>query len=155
MKNKFLQKEKLLLKTIILNKFMKNGQKRTSEKFLLQAVKLLQKKYVKNSVELFKSSLINTSPVFLMHTRVLKKGKKRRLKREFPAFLSSYSSRVKNSISFIKKSIIMERKTSQFYRIFSKEIVKSSSIDSISIAKKVDVQNQVLSTRRYWVNFKW
>jgi ribosomal protein S7 len=155
MKTKFLKKTKLLLKNVILNKFMKNGQKKTVEKILLKCTKYLQKEYAKNSIEVFQTSIINTSPAFLIHSRVMKKGKKRKIKKEVPAFLSSYSHRVHNSVDFIKKSILIEKKISYFCDAFSKEIVKSSLSNSVSITKKVDVQNQVLLKKRYWVNFKW
>lgn len=155
MKTKFVKKIKFLLKNAILNRFMKNGQKKTVEKILLKCTKYLQKTYVKNSLDLFQSSIINTSPVFLIHRRVMKKGKKRKIKREVPAFLYNYPRRVNSSLSLIKKSIATEKKTSYFCEAFSKEIVKSSLVNSVSIIKKVEVQNQVLLKKRYWVNFKW
>lgn len=152
MKKKFVKKSNL--KNIILNTFMKNGQKKTVEKILLKCTKYLQKEYVKDSTHLFQSSIINTSPVFLIRHRVIKKGKKK-TKKEVPSFLSNYFSRVKNSLNFIKKSISIEKKTLHFFKVFSKEIVKSSSASSVSIIRKVDVQNQVLLKKRYWANFKW
>lgn len=154
MKTKFLKKNKLLLKNVILNKLMKNGQKKTVEKILLKCIKYLQKEYVKNSIDLFQSSIINTSPVFLIHYRVMKKSKKK-VKKEVPAFLWGYSRRVSNSLSFIKRSLLTEKKCLCFYESFSKEIVKTSSAISASVTKKVEVQNQVLLKKRYWANFKW
>ena len=155
MKTKFLKKIKFLLKNVILNRLMENGQKKTAEKILLKCVKDLQKEYVKNFIDLIKLSIINTSPVFLMRHRVMKKGKKRKVKREVPAFLSSHSLRIGNSLSLIKKSILTEKKFSSFYKGLSKEIAKSSSVSSVSITKKFDMQNQVLLKKRYWANFKW
>jgi ribosomal protein S7 len=83
MKKKFVKKSNL--KNIILNTFMKNGQKKTVEKILLKCTKYLQKEYVKDSTHLFQSSIINTSPVFLIRHRVIKKGKKKQ-KRKFHLF---------------------------------------------------------------------
>lgn len=154
MKKKFCQKGKLFLKNITLNMFMKNGQKKTVEKILLKCIKCLQKEYIKDSKDLFQSSIINTSPVFLIHHRVIKKGK-RKIKKEVPSFLSSYPRRVKNSLNLLKKSIQAEKKFSYFYGMFSKEIVKSSLANSVSVTKKVDIQNQVLLKKRYLANFKW
>lgn len=151
---KFLKNKKLFLKKKTTNILMKSGKKKTVEKVLLKFVKIFQKFNNKKFETLFHYSIINTTPVFFVNTRVVKKGKKKSIK-DVPSFLLNDSVRIKNSIHFFKESVIKEKKNGHFYKMLAREVLNSSSTSSTSITRKSEVQNQVLLNKRYWSNFKW
>ena len=91
----------LMFKKNIYNTIMKNGKKRVSEKILLKVLKELQKT-PKNSRNVFKLSVLNSSPVIF-----LKQIKRKRKKiKEFPFILNSklrVSYGLKNLIKICRK----------------------------------------------------
>lgn len=73
----FRKKKTTILKNRIINIFMKNGKKRTSEKILLRSSKLLQKSSSKNFQNLVQLAIINTTSAFKINEQVMKKGKRK------------------------------------------------------------------------------
>ena len=151
---KSLNKKVLFLKDKTVNEFMRNGKKLTGEKILLKFVKSFQKQNRKNFKSLLQISIINITPVFSVNTQIIKKGK-RKSTNEVPVFLSNHQVRIRNSLKLFKQSAIKEKKTSYFYKLFSKEVLNSAKFDSITITEKNNLQKQVLKNKRYWSNFKW
>jgi len=151
---KFLSKKKLFLKDKTINLIMTRGKKTTGEKILLKFVKSFQKSNKKKFITLFQSAIINTTPIFSVNTQVVKKGKRKSTK-DVPSFLSSHNSRISTSLNFFKQSVVKDKKTGNFYKMLAKEVLNSSYAISVSVAKKNEVQKQVLLNKRYWSNFKW
>ena len=70
----------LTFKNKIINHLIKNGEKKTSENLIIKSFKELQKNSLKNTKELIKIAVINSIPVFKIHTVGNKKQKKKKEK---------------------------------------------------------------------------
>jgi len=144
----------LRLKEKILNHIQKNGQKKTSEKILNKSFKLIQKSQKKSHNEIFKLSVVNSTPTF----RVIKlKNNKRRKKksiREIPAFLSTYMFRS----SWALKYLIQTSKKKQS-KIFSdqlkNETLLSAKYEGNVIKLKNEIQEQALQKKKYFRHYRW
>ena len=91
-----------ILKQAVLNNIMTNGNKQTSEKIFVKAVKVIQKnKRKKNFETILKTSLINSAP--LIYIKQVKRKRKRAT--EFPFLLNSSG---KISLSFKRKMDLHE-----------------------------------------------
>ena len=146
--------KKLFLKEKIINIFMQSGKKKIVEKSILKFVKTLLKFNNKKFETLFNFFIINTTPVFLVHTRILKKGKKKVI-RNVPSFLLNDFVRVKSSMKTFKNFIAKEKKSSFFHKMLAKESLNSFHKNSGFITKKIDEQKKILLNKRYWSSFKW
>jgi ribosomal protein S7 len=94
---------KFKLKGKIINYQIKNGNKRTCEKTLLQCLKSFQKASLKNYKKVVKLAIVNTAPIFLI--KEIKKLKKRRKKKEVMIpFIPKKNLRISHSI----KNIVIE-----------------------------------------------
>jgi ribosomal protein S7 len=145
-------RKKVVLKNKIVNSFMKSGKKRIGEKILLKCVKFLQKSTNKNSINLLKLGIVNSTPIFKLNEQVVKKGKRKALK-VTPAFITKNSLRVMIALKFINK--IVSKNSSLFYKNFGDEIIASAHFKSPSVDKKNEFHKQVLMNKRYISKFRW
>ena len=144
--------KKTVLKNKIVNSFMKSGKKRIGEKILLKCVKFLQKSTNKNSINLIKLGIVNSTPIFKLNEQVIKKGKRKATKIT-PTFISKNSLRVMVALKFINK--IVSKNSNSFYKSFGEEIMSSAHFKSSSVDKKNEFQKQVLMNKRYISKFRW
>ena len=146
--------KKIEIKKKIINHIMKNGEKNTSEKVLLQSFKELQKKSPKQTKELIKIALINSTPIFKLNKIQNKKLKKKKRKvKEIPLFITSKLSRVSLAIKFILKSV--NKRSELFYKAFNSQLFLNSQNKGEAIVFKNEVQKKVLLNKRYFNFFKW
>jgi len=72
-----MKKKSLDIKNKLINNITLDGKKKTSEKILLKSLKELQKSSKKQSKELVKLALVQSTPVFKLHRISNKKLKKK------------------------------------------------------------------------------
>jgi len=150
-----LRKNKIIgFKNKIVNVFMKNGKKHTSEKILLKSSKLLQKSSKKNFQNLVQLAIINTTSAFKLNEQVMKKGK-RKSKKVTPLFIVKGSLRIMTALKFIRSTVQKNKSSTNFYKNLANEILVSSSLKSQSIEQKTKLQTQILLNKRYLSKFKW
>jgi|SRR5210317_673659 len=142
------------LKTKIVNSFMINGEKKTSEKILLKSLKSLQKSTKKNYKEVLQLFIINSTSTFKLNEQVVKKGK-RKVTKSTPSFILSDSLRISTSLKSIKKVIGKKKRSGSFYSQLSEEILSSAALNGQVIEKKNDLQKQILLNKRYLSKFRW
>jgi len=151
---KLRKKKTIVFKNKIVNVFMKNGKKHTSEKILLKSSKLLQKSSKKNFQNLVQLAIINTTSAFKLNEQVMKKGK-RKSKKVTPSFIVKDSLRVMTALKFIRNTVQKNKSSTNFYKNLANEILASSSLKSQSIEQKTKLQTQILLNKRYLSKFKW
>lgn len=150
----FRKKKVTILKNRIINIFMKNGKKRTSEKILLRSSKLLQKSSNKNFQNLVQLAIINTTSAFKINEQVMKKGK-RKSKKVTPSFIVKDSLRIMTALKFIKNTVQRNKSSTSLYKDLANEILSSFLSKSQSIEQKTKLQTQILVNKRYLSKFKW
>jgi ribosomal protein S7 len=151
---KLRKKKAIVFKNKIVNIFMKNGKKHTSEKILIKSSKLLQKSSKKNFQNLVQLAIINTTSAFKLNEQVMKKGK-RKSKKVTPLFIVKDSLRIMTALKFIRSTVQKNKSSTNFYRNLANEILASSSLKSQSIEQKTKLQTQILLNKRYLSKFKW
>ena len=142
------------LKTKIVNSFMINGEKKTSEKILLKALKSLQKSTNKNSKYLLQLFLINSTSTFKLNEQVVKKGK-RKVTKSTPSFILDDSLRISTSLKSIKKVLRRSKQSNSFYSRLAEEIAASIELKGQVVEKKNELQKQILLNKRYLSKFRW
>lgn len=142
------------LKTKIVNSFMINGEKKTSEKILLKALKSLQKSTKKNSKDLLQLFIINSTSTFKLNEQVVKKGK-RKVTKSTPSFILNDSLRISTSLKSIKTVLKKSKQSNSFYSRLSEEILSSSELKGQVVEKKNELQKQILLNKRYLSKFRW
>lgn len=146
---------KFEVKKKIINHLTKNGEKKTSEKLLLQSLKELQKESKKQSKMLIKLSLANSTPIFKLHKIENKKQRKKNRKvKEIPSFLSSNKARISLAIKFILK-VTKRSKTNKYFDKLNKEILLNINNTGEASLMKNELQKQVLLNKRYFQFYKW
>jgi small subunit ribosomal protein S7 len=147
--------KKLSIKKKLLNHLMKNGEKKTSEKIFLQSLKEIQKTSLKQTKSLVKTALINTAPIFKLHTIKNKKQKKKNRKiKTVPFFIYNNLARISLAIKFIIDTVA-KRKTTKFFIKLNEEILLSSKQQSETIQMKDYIQKKVFAHKRYFKFFRW
>ena len=135
-----------MFKKNIYNTIMKNGKKRVSEKILLKVLKELQKT-PKNSQNVFKLSVLNSSPVIF-----LKQIKRKRKKiKEFPFILNS-KLRVSYGLKNLIKVSRNEKKS--FYKNLKAEVLNSSNKIGKSFNYKIETHQKAFSKKKF-SNYRW
>ena len=133
---------------------MKNGNKKTVEKFLLKSLKLLQKSSFKQHTNLIQLAVLNSTPTFKLNKQSVKRGK-RKSKKDVPAFIKTDSLRTTLSIKCLKNASIKRQNVTGFAKNFSQEILDASELKGQSIEKKNELQKQILINKRYLFKFRW
>ena len=148
------RKNAIIFKNKIVNVFMKNGKKHTSEKILLKSSKLIQKLSRKNFKSLAQLAIVNTTSAFKLNEQVMKKGK-RKSKKVTPSFIIKDSLRVMTALKFIKNTVQKKKNSANSFKNLSNELLASSSLKGQSIEQKTKLQTQILLNKRYLSKFKW
>jgi len=139
---------KIMLKNLLINHLITNGKKQTSEKLVLKCFKLSQKQCLKDHSKIFKSAIINCSPV--VNIKSIKRGRKQM--QEFP-FILRPSIRISLAIKLILHTI-EKRSDSTFSSKFNAEITQSSKHSSTSSKMKENMHNEAFISRKY-ANYRW
>ena len=151
---KLRKKKTMVFKNKIVNVFMKNGKKHTSEKILLKSSKFLQKSSRKSFQNIVQLAIINTTSAFKLNEQVMKKGK-RKSKKVTPSFIIKDSLRIMTALKFLRNTVQKNKNSTNFYKNLANEILASSSLKSQSIEQKTKLQTQILLNKRYLSKFKW
>jgi len=150
------ENKKFILKNKLINSFMSNGQKETCEKILKQTLKNTQRNSTKNCKKLLQLFVVNLTPMFKFNKQSKKRGKKKKI--EFiPYLIPTNELRINFALKLLRLTLI-KRKKNSFTNSLSNEIltsVLSNGSTSISIEKKNEMQNQILTQKRYFYKFKW
>jgi ribosomal protein S7 len=148
-------KKKLEIRNKLINHITLNGEKKTSEKILLKSFKTLQKYSTKQTNEILKLAIINSTSTFKLHKISNKKRKKKNRKvREIPSFISKPDFRTSLSLRFILYSM-SKRKSSNFYFKFKEEILLAAKAKSNSVLIKTELQKQILVNKRFFRYYRW
>lgn len=144
----------IILKNQIVNSFMKNGKKHTGEKILLNFSKLLQKSTQKHFQAIIQLAIIHLTPAFKLNEQTMKKGKRKSRKITL-SFIIKDSLRVMSALKFIKDVVQKDRSLSSFSNRLCKELLNTSTHESLSIERKTKLQNKILLNKRYLSKFRW
>jgi ribosomal protein S7 len=149
-----MHKKRIQIKAKIINHITKNGEKKTSEKLLLKSIKKLQKTSKKQVKALLQLSILNSVPIFKLHTSSNKKQKKRHKKvREMPTFIVRPEIRTSLSIKFIVSN--KEKKSKIFYNELTKKFLLAIQPKSGSVSLKNELQKKILLNKRYLTYYRW
>ena len=143
-----------VLKTQFLNTLMSNGKKNTTEKILLNTVKLISKLQKFHLINLLKLAFINSTPIFKLNEQLIKRGKKK-VKKQIPFFLLTDSTRILYGIKTIKTVSSKTRGSNFFYKSLGSEILNLTKEKSNSIRSNIEIKTQVLANKRYLSKFRW
>ena len=124
---------------------MKDGKKHIAERVVLKVLKNLQKS-PKNGQNVFKLSVLNSSPIlFLKHIK-----RKRKQTKSFPFILKP-----ELRISYGLKSLVTAcRKKNNFFTNFSQEILDSSNKLGRSFNYKIETHKNAFSKKKF-SNYRW
>ena len=148
-----MKNRKIKIKNKIINHLMLNGEKKTSEKILLKSFKELQKSSKKQSKKLIELAIIFSTPVFKVHKITNKKRKKKKIK-EIPTIITAKKARISLAIKFILNTL-KNKKSSNFYTEFNKEILLNLKSEGSAIQIKNEVQKQVLLKKHFFSYYRW
>jgi len=147
-------KKKLEVKDKLTNHIMISGNKKTSEKILIQSFKKLQKDSKKQSKKIFQLAVINSTPIFKLHIYKTKKKKKKRLK-EIPAFIANKSNRTSLALKFILSNNRKNKKTNKIFNELKTEILLASQQKGDTFELKANLQKQVLLKKYLFTFYRW
>ena len=133
---------KKLLKYDLINCFTQKGNKYKSEVILLKTFKLLQKKKKKQTKNILKLSIINSSPFFLLKT--IKKQKKSSI--QFPFLL-----KLNNRIGYGIKNLV---KLGSSRSGIVEEILNSSNNKGTTSLKKQELYKTSFKTKKL-SHYRW
>ena len=142
------------LKVKIINSLMQSGEKKTSEKILLKALKSLQKSTKKRYKDLVQLFIINSTSTFKLNEQVLKKGK-RKVTKSTPSFILENPLRISTSLKTIKRILKRSSQSSSFYSLLSNEILSASQFEGKVVEQKNELQKQIIQNKRYLSKFRW
>jgi ribosomal protein S7 len=136
------------LKNLLLNHLIVNGNKQTSENLILKSFKTGQKQCFKNHREVFKSAVINSSPI--VNLKYIMRGRKQ--VKEFPFVLHKH---IRTSLA-IKLILHTINKNSEaaFSSKFNNEIMSTSKNSSNSVKTRYEIHNNAFVSRKY-ANYRW
>jgi len=137
---------KFFLKSILINNFMLNGKKETSEKIVSQSFKITQKNSLKETNSIFKTSLKNISPV-LDSIKI----KNRKSFKHIPFFLIK-PKRISNSIKIIvhNSKDNKQRLTDNFYKLLI-----SSAANNGKIKEKIKELHNNSFVNKNFSHYRW
>ena len=142
------------IKTKIINHITKSGNKKTSENLLLKSTKKLQKISKKQIKVLLQLCILNSAPIFKLHTSTNKKQKKRQKKvREMPTFIVRPEIRTSLSIKFITTN--KEKTHKKFYNELTKNLMLFTQPKSRPLMLKDELQKKILLNKRFLTYYRW
>lgn len=143
LKNKF-------IKSKFLNKIIVKGQKQSSENELLKCFKSLQKSQrSKSSLEIFTSSITNSSPFFQLKKI---KSKRRKNEIEIPFFLNEDLRLFYGIKNLIKNTNFMKQMS--FYRRLNIELLKGADLKGQSLKNTSKLHKDVFVKKKY-ARYRW
>ena len=129
---------------------MLNGNKETSERLFKKSFKKIQKIFIKkNSIELLKFGLINSSPVLFLKN--IKRKRKKTM--EFP-FLLNPNIRLFYGIKSILKTCSNKQNLLSFYEVLQTEIIQSSKNIGQSTKIKKNLHEESVVKKKF-ANYRW
>ena len=134
------------IKLKFLNFMLTNGKKYTSEKLLLDSLKIIQKKKKKNSKSIIKLSLKSVN-IILSTIQI----KRRKLVTSVPFFLTK-SKRLSNSIKLIVKDSISSKKNLPLG--LQDNILKLSENKGDTKSKSISIHTNAF-TNKNLSNYRW
>lgn len=146
--------KKEYLKNKIINQLLINGEKKTCEKILLKTVKELQKNSNKQTSKILQIALINSTPIFKVHTLTNKKRKKNKKFKEIPTFIEKALTRFSLAIKFILFSITKKNKQ-VYYKKLKEELLASAELKGISINIKNELHKKVIANKHLFKYYQW
>lgn len=145
---------KFNFKTKLANHLLKDGEKKTSEKVMMQSFKGLQKNSLKNPKKLIKIAVINSAPMFKIQTiKNKKKKKKKRKVIKVPFFITSSNSRMSSAIKLIINSI--KEKQFKMHVKLNEEVLAASQKKGVTVQTKNEIQKQVVLNSRNFKLYRW
>ena len=138
----------VILQNQIINYLIIDGNKQTSENLILKSFKLIQKDYNKSHKELFKSAIINSSPI--VNNKQIKR--KRKQTKEFP-FILKKPIRISQAIKLILK-ILKNKSETTFYKKLNSELIIASKNTGNSIKNKKEIHEHAFIKKKY-ANYRW
>ena len=141
------------IKQKVFNLIMKKGKKQTSEKLFLKSVKLLQKSSKKNTVNIIKISIVNSTPLTKM--KIFKRNKKRKTKHviSFPYLLTF---KQKNTLG-IKNLILLsksQKNSKSFFNNFCDQLINASNKQG-KIIENISKHHNESFLKKKFSNFRW
>ena len=143
--------KKFLVKNVIYNHVIKNGEKELSEKIFYKTSKNLQKQLKKSSKYLITSALFLSLPAF----KILKFRKKRRKKiyiREVPFFLQTKKEQISLAVKLILKSFY---KKNSIAEILKNEFILISKNVSDVLKLKDKLHDSAIKKKYIFRRYKW
>lgn len=137
----------------IINYLMLNGEKKTSEKILLQNCKRLQKSSRKQFKKLMQAFFVLSASVFKIHKTTKKNLKKQNII-EVPNFINNKKARISFSIKFIL-NVLKSKKLKCFYKEFQKEICLRLNNVELTAEAKVKIQQKVALNKYLLLYYCW
>jgi len=137
------------IKKIFLTKLINNGNKYNSEKIFKKSIKLLQKQLKKNSKDVFKNSVINSSPVL----KVKQIKQRRKQIKEFP-YIINKSLRISLGLKSIVNSVRLKKKYGFFYKELTDELLLTTDNKSSTVKLKKNNYENAFKLKKY-ANFRW
>ena len=138
-----------MIKNRLFNVVMVSGNKFKSERLMRKSLKKIQKKErMKDFTELFKNSIINSSPIFYLK----KVRRKRRKSIEFP-FMLKKSLRVNYGLKFAVH-YCKKIKSLNFYEKFCGELIRSCQKSSKSFEKIGNIHKEAFAKKKV-SNYRW
>ena len=136
-----------MIKKKIINILMKNGKKQTLEKNLFKILKLLNKNFNKDTKNLIKNFLIQSS--IFVNLRNVKRGKSNVI--GIP-FILKHSLRIFYALKRIKN--IIENQSNTFCKNFKEELFKTLNKKSENLKQKEDLYKQVF-LKKSFSYYRW
>ena len=138
-----------MIKNIVFNQTTYNGNKFKSEKLIYKTLKKSQKiNNKKNFKELFKTAIVNSSPIFYIKT--IKRKRKNSI--EFP-FMLSKNLRVSYGLKFIIHNSNFLKNSSFYYKL-NNELTDSCKKLSKSFKKKETIYKDAFIKKKF-SNYRW
>lgn len=151
LKNIYKMKKTLLIKKKLVNHLLMHGKKTTSEKTFLKSFKSLQKDSKKQTKNLIKIALLQSTPIFKLHKLSQKKRKKKNVK-EIPAFIKN--TRIRTSLA-IKEIYASLKKKKNISELIKKEILLLSQNKGESSQLKNKSQEYILTKKHLLKFYRW
>ena len=137
------------IKKKFLTKLINNGNKCNSEKIFKKSIKLLQKKLTKSSKDIFKKSVINSSPVL----KVKQIKQRRKQIKEFP-YIINKTSRISLGLNSIVNNVKLKKKYNFFYKELTDELLLTIDNKSSTVKLKKNNYENAFKLKKY-ANFRW
>ena len=131
----------ITIKDKYIIKIMEKGYKHKSESIFFKNFKKLQKKHIKESNEIFKISLMNSTSFF----SIKKIKRKRKASIEFPVFLNE-KTRIMYSLKHLTETMTMKN--------LYDEIISSATKKSKSSLNKEEIHKNSFLKKKA-ANFRW